>query len=270
MPTVAETTTPTTEELVRRLGEKTDALNKVNQDAARLQSEIAEIQKQLVSSTREKTRSLIQEGASNSAVDSQVGEQEEYELINNSAITLAIQVAQKVYGDRFEGKSFPSDPSATQVTQAFSREEQKKEIAGRTEPTLRFMVVEDGDTLRYRPVIIDGPQEMPLGTYEGRDVDGMTREERILASREVNENPDHRKELDHEDMTVYDLLSRGAATQGKPIDKVSWSMLTAKFKEGDRFVWDAGWGGGRPGRGRAGFVGRGGRLRFAVWGDVIS
>lgn len=263
------TITPSTEELVRRLGEKTAALSRVHNDAICLQSDIAKIQQQLLSFTRREAQSVIGGHAVGSVVDPQ---QEEVELMTNPAITFAVKVAQKVYGGRFEGKSFPSAPSVEQVTHAFSREEQQKEIAGRTEPTLRFMVVEDGETLRYQPIILDGAREMPLETYEDRDACSMTREQRVFANRKLNENPDYRKELDHDDMTVYDLLSHGAAMQGKPIDQATWSMLTAKFKEGGRFVWYAVWEDDQSDRGkvRADYVGRNVRLRFAVWGDVIS
>lgn len=262
--------TPSIEELVLLLGEKAQALGKVNEDAARLQCEIAAIRQQLLNSTRNQTHYLL-EGDAPGAVDKVDEQQEEVELISNSAIAFVVQVARKVYGDRFEGKSLPPIPSVEQVTAAFAHEKQQKEIAGRTEPTLRFVIVEDGDVLRYQPIILDGAQEMPLEAYENKDVYNMTREQRVLASRELNKNPDIRKELDHEDMTVYDLLSHGAAMQGRPIDQATWSMLTAKYKKGDRFVWNAVWRGVQSDRGMnlAGYVVRGDRLRFAVWGDVI-
>lgn len=226
---------------------------------------------------RQEKRDIMESLLSGSSGEAAGGEvevemEEKPELIGGPTIAFAVQVAQKIYGSRFEGRSLPVAPSAEAVERVLARPELQEEIAGRTEPTLRLTLVDDNGTLRWRPVILDGPQEMPLEQYTDQDVTQMSREQRILASRTLNKHPEYRKELPHDDMTLYDLLAYGAAAQGKPIDQSTWTMLTAKFNKGEPFVWGAGWGGGRSRRVRdhAGIVCPFDRLRFAVWGDVIS
>ena len=192
-------------------------------------------------------------------------------LVDDQAIQSAYTIALKVYKHRLPKEEVaPSQPSLEQVQKAFSLPAQKEGIARRTEPKLCLTIVAVGDDFFWQPALVDGAQEMPLETYADKDVNTMTRAERILESRAMNKDLDI-TELD-EKIELYGLLAILAAKEGKPIDQGSLTMLSANFEEGDRHLWYASYFYDLPCfRESVSYVRDNGcRLRFAVMGSVIA
>lgn len=189
---------------------------------------------------------------------------EKPDVISQQTIDRAMAAARKVYAG-----SELAAPSVDAVTKALSNKKQQEEIAKRREPTLCLMQVKQGKgPIQWRPVVVDGIAEMPL--EEGAR--GKSRGERILAMRKLREEDANEYLKEFDDDELHTLLGHIANDQGIPIDQLSWTMLSAKFKKGDVFVRGAFWGGGRSRRAwlyAVDVVGRD-RLRSAVWGDVIA
>lgn len=204
-------------------------------------------------------------------------EQGMLELVNDSTIDLALRVAESEYAkEKHEqlvaGRSLPQKPSIDAVKKALQNEKVQAEIRRRTEPKLRFELVDANGTLRWRVLVFDGPKEMPLEQYSDSNLNArnMTREQRILASRGEHKHSGVIVEL-NDDMTLYDLLAQGAYLEGDPIDQSTWSLLSAKFNKGNKFVRIAFCRDDRShcGKDYADYMVGDGRLRFAVRGDVI-
>lgn len=190
--------------------------------------------------------------------------EEKPDVISQPTIDRAMAAAKKVYPD-----SPLAAPSLDAVAKALSNEKQQGEIAKRHQPTLCLMQVrQKSGPIQWRPVVVDGIAEMPLEA----GAKGKSREERILAMRKLREEDANEYLKEFDDDELHTLLGHIANDQGMPIDQLYWTMLTAKFTKGDMFVRGAVWGGGRSVRveGCADYVNDRGRLRSAVWGDVIA